>query len=99
MIILPKGIPVLQMGDDPEKTFQALKKDAERAKKEGADAVIIGCTALSGINERLTKELNIPVLENQGTALKVAEMLVDLKISHSKKTYPTPPEKKRILPC
>jgi allantoin racemase len=96
--ILPRGIPVLNMHDDIEKTYQSLKKDGEKAMKEGAEALVIGCTALSGIAERLNKELEVPVLENEGTALKVAEMLVDLGVSHSKKTYPKPPEKKRVLP-
>lgn len=96
--ILPRGIPVLQMHDDLDRTYQALKRDAERAMKEGAEVLVLGCTALSGMAERLNEELDIPVLENEGTALKVAEMLVDLKVTHSKLTYPKPPEKKRILP-
>jgi len=96
--ILPRGIPVLQMHDNIELTFQALKNDAIKAMEEGAQALVIGCTALSGIDERLRKDLGVPVLENEGTALKVAEMLVDLKVTHSKKTYPKPSEKKRILP-
>ncbi|MFB0557827.1 MAG: aspartate/glutamate racemase family protein [Candidatus Bathyarchaeia archaeon] len=96
--ILPRGIPVLQMHDDPERTYRALREDAERAIKEGAEVLVMGCTALSGIAERLNEELDVPVLENQGTALKVAEMLVDLKVTQSKKTYPKPPKKKRILP-
>jgi len=96
--ILPRGIPVLQMHDDPERTYKALKEDAEKAIKEGAEVLVMGCTALSGIAERLNEELSVPVLENQGTALKVAEMLVDLKVTHSKLTYPKTPEKKRILP-
>jgi allantoin racemase len=96
--ILPRGIPVLQMHDDLEKTYQALKKDAEKAISEGAEVLIMGCTALTGIAERLNEEFDVPILENQGTALKVAEMLVDLKASQSKVTYPKPPEKKRRLP-
>jgi allantoin racemase len=96
--ILPRGIPVLQMHDDLEKTYQALKKDAEKAISEGAEVLIMGCTALTGIAERLNEEFDVPILENQGTALKVAEMLVDLKVSQSKVTYPKPPEKKRRLP-
>jgi len=75
------GILVLQMHNDPDKTYQALKKDAKRAIKEGAEVLVMGCTALSGIAERLNNELEVPVLENQGTTLKVAEMLVDLRVS------------------
>lgn len=97
-IILPEGIPVLKMREDPEETYQALKRAAEKAVNEGADVVILGCTALSGMAARLNKELGIPVLENLGTAVKIAEMLVDLGVTHSKKAYPKPPEKKRILP-
>ncbi len=58
----------------------------------------MGCTALSGIAERLNKEFEVPILENQGIALKVAEMIVDLGVSQSKVTYPKPPGKKRRLP-
>ena len=96
--ILPGDIPVLEMHNDPEKTYAALKEDANRALKEGSEVLIMGCTALSGIAEKLSREIDVPILENVGTALKVAEMLVDLKVSQSKKTYPKPPQKKRVLP-
>ncbi len=96
--ILPRGIPVLQMHDDLDKTYEALRKDAEKAISEGYEVLIMGCTALSGIAERLNEEFEVPILENHGIALKVAEMIVDLGVSQSKVTYPKPPEKKRRLP-
>lgn len=96
--ILPRGIPVLQMHDDLEKTYKALRRDAEKAIGEGYDVLIMGCTALSGVAERLNEEFEVPVLENLGVALKVAEMIVDLGVSQSKLAYPKPPEKRRRLP-
>jgi allantoin racemase len=96
--ILPRGIPVLQMHDDLDRTYEALRKDAEKAIGEGYDVLIMGCTALSGIARRLNEEFEVPILENLGVALKVAEMIVDLGVSQSKLAYPKPPEKRRRLP-
>jgi len=35
----------------------------------------------------------VPVLDPPSVAMKLAESLVDLKLAHSKKTYPYPPAK------
>lgn len=96
--IMPRGIPVPQLQDDPEKTYKALKKAAEKAIEEGHEVLVMGCTTLLDMAERLSEELSVPVLENLGTSLKLAEMLVDLKVTHSKLTYPKPSEKKWVLP-
>ena len=37
--------------------------------------------------------VDVPVIDPGILAVKVAEALADLGLSHSKRTYPTPPEK------
>jgi allantoin racemase len=56
---------------------------------DGAEAIVLGCGTTSGLAPRLSKALGIPVLDPGRTAVKFAEMLVDLGLSHSKKAYPT----------
>lgn len=55
----------------------------------GAEAIVLGCGTTSGLAPRISKALGIPVLDPGRTAVKFAEMLVDLGLSHSKKAYPT----------
>jgi allantoin racemase len=55
----------------------------------GAEAIVLGCGTTSGLAPRVSTALGIPVLDPGRTAVKFAEMLVDLGLSHSKKAYPT----------
>jgi allantoin racemase len=55
----------------------------------GAEAIVLGCGATSGLAPQVSQALGIPVLDPGRTAVKFAEMLVDLGLSHSKKAYPT----------
>jgi allantoin racemase len=57
--------------------------------EQGAEALVLGCGATTGLAPQLSKALGIPVLDPGRTAVKFAEMLVDLGLSHSKKAYPT----------
>lgn len=92
------GITVLELSQDPEKTYKALLKDGRRAIQEGADVLILRCTGMAGTAKSLQEELGVPVLEGEGLALALAQMLVDIGMAHSKLAYPFPPKKKRVLP-
>jgi allantoin racemase len=95
----PFGIPVLALGDDVDETVRALVRVAERAVREdGAHVVIPGCTGLAGLASHIQAGLaerncEVPVLDPPCVALKMAESLVDLCQSHSRRTYPSPPFK------
>jgi allantoin racemase len=43
------------------------------------------------IDERLTEEIGVPAINPVKVAVKTAEMLIDLGITHSKWAYPIPP--------
>jgi allantoin racemase len=66
-------------------------------EKQGAEALVLGCGATTGLAARVTRELGIPVLDPGLTAVKYAEMLVDLGLSHSKRTYPYNPRVMQLL--
>jgi allantoin racemase len=75
---------------------KALLNEAKKAiEEDGADVIILGCTGMIVVARFLSQALPAPVIEPSSAALKVAEMLVDLKMSHSKLSYSLPPSKLR----
>jgi allantoin racemase len=89
-------IPVLRL--EKEKTQNTLLTEARKAiEEDGADTIILGCTGMSGMAKGLQETLGIPVIDPTVTSLKMAETLVDMEMSHSKKAYPDPPDKIREI--
>lgn len=93
------NIPVLELGDT-ERVVKALVEQSVMAVREdGAHLIVFGCTGMIGLAEEVEKGLvgqgiaDVPVIDPGILAIKVAEALADLGLSHSKRTYPTPPEK------
>ena len=58
---------------------------------------LLGCGATTGLAPRIAQTLGIPVLDPGLTAVKYAEMLVDLGLSHSKRAYPYNPRVMQLL--
>jgi allantoin racemase len=99
------GIPVLSLRDDVDQTIGKLVDVAERAvRQDGAHVIIPGCTGLAGLAPRIQAGLadrgcEVPVLDPPSVALKLAESLADLGLSHSRRTYPSPPAKEIRWPA
>ena len=94
------SIPVLDLEADEERLVEALATQSARAVEEdGAHAIIFGCTGMLGVAEAVERRLEargiagVPVLDPLVVALKIAESLVDLALTHSKRTFPAPPRK------
>lgn len=93
------GLSVQEVESNPDALIQALIREAEKAvTQDGAHILIPGCTGMIGIAETLRQALlkigiDIPVLEPPAVAVKIAELLSDLKLAQSKITYPIPPPK------
>jgi allantoin racemase len=66
---------------DEEELFSILLKEGQSALREGAQAIVLGCTALTQ-NRRLQEELGVPVLAPGDVAVKTAETLVKLELRH-----------------
>jgi allantoin racemase len=88
------GVPTLacSVTDFLRDEGRAVQMAADMGKKlmdeQGAEALVLGCGATTGLAPQVSKALGIPVLDPGRTAVKFAEMLVDLGLSHSKKAYP-----------
>ena len=93
--IRPLNLPVLTK--DKESFKKALLSSGTRAVEDGADVIILGCGTYFGVEKWLEEQLKVPVISCALAALKVIELLVQMNISHSKRAFPNPPEKKRIL--
>jgi len=92
--IFPVGLPVLELGkrDNFDKVRQTT---VDAIEKSGADAVCFGCMALDDHAEPLSQALEkshpgIVVMHPGKAAIRFAELVIDLGISHSKRSYPKP---------
>lgn len=87
-------VPVLDLEKKRDEVRTALLRESRKALKEdGVDTLILGCTGMIGMARELQEALNVPVVDPGVAPLKLAEILVDLKLSQSKLVYPKPPQK------
>jgi allantoin racemase len=87
------GIPVLELMKDPEKTKARLIAVAEMCvKQDRADAFLFGCMTMSFLDlaDEISAAVGAPAVNAGKAALKQAEMLVSMGLSHSKTAFPTP---------
>ncbi len=78
-----------------EETFKKLEAESWKAiKEDGADVIILGSTTMHQSQKYLAERLPVPVLNPGLIAYKIAEMLLELKLSHSKVAYPSPQKPK-----
>ncbi len=78
-------IPVLELGKKPERTVRTIVESASKAvKKDGAEVIILGCTGMASLADKVRDKIDVPLLEPAATTFKMAEMLVKLGIRHNR---------------
>ncbi len=88
---------VLDFHQDEEETVRRFREvGREAVERDGAQVLILGCTATYGFYRELQEELGVPVIDSMIAAFKAAEFAADLKNrfgwSHSKiGGYESPP--------
>jgi allantoin racemase len=96
--IHPVGLTVPEVRAKPEEAFEAMVREGRRAVDEyGACSVTYGCMSMGFlmVDDRLTEEIGVPAVNPVKAAVKLAETLIDLGITHSKRAYPVPPSLER----
>jgi allantoin racemase len=96
--IHPVGLTVPEVRAKPEGAFEAMVREGRRAVDEyGACSVTYGCMSMGFlmVDDRLTEEIGVPAVNPVKAAVKLAEALIDLGITHSKRAYPVPPSLER----
>ena len=96
----PIGLSVPEVRKRHEEAYEAMVREGKRAVEEyGADSVTYRCMSMGFlmVDDELTEEIGVPAVNPVKTAVKVAEMFIDLSVTHSKLAYPVPPSiKERI---
>ncbi|MDH4208245.1 MAG: aspartate/glutamate racemase family protein, partial [Anaerolineae bacterium] len=93
------NIPVLELDDQTRTTAAMIEQAVKAVKEDGAHVLIFGCTGMIGLDENVKEGLakqgisDVPVIDPGILNLKMAEALADIGLTHSKRTYPVPPEK------
>ena len=66
-----------------------IEKAASGARANGAGCLVLGCMSMAfRLVGRDLSRVPLPVINPLSTAIKTAETFVDLKIGHSRVTYP-----------
>jgi allantoin racemase len=88
-------LTVAETDSDPAKTKQRLMDVAKIAVEEdGAEVIVMGCAGMAGYAREIEETLSVKVLDPAAVALKTAEAMADLGLTHSKAgLFATPPEK------
>jgi allantoin racemase len=79
----PLGVSVLETIADRDRVFQKLIAAGRRAiDDDGADVLILGCAGLGDLASELSTVLRVPVVDPNLAAIKTAQLLVDLGLTH-----------------
>ena len=92
--IHPVGLTVPEVRAKPREAFEAMVREGRRAVEEfGASSVTYGCMSMGFlmVDDKLSEEIGVPAVNPVKAAVKTAETLIDLGLTHSKRTYPVPP--------
>ncbi|MHA1136430.1 MAG: aspartate/glutamate racemase family protein [Candidatus Thorarchaeota archaeon] len=90
-------MPVLDIANNPEQAQKEILKESRNLiQNNGADVIVLGCTALSHEVDLkpIMEELQVPIIDPWIISVKTAFMIVESGLSHSKVAYPFPPKKK-----
>lgn len=70
--------------DEARSLAELLRAVRKASDVDGAEVVILGCTAMAFFAEKVKQQVNVPVIEPAGIAFKTAEMLVKTRLHHSR---------------
>lgn len=91
--------PVLAL-EGPEKlnVEELILIEARKAVEEdGAEVISLGCAGMTGLDERLKRELGVPVIDGVSSAIKLMEALVGCGIQTSKRQAYAPLQGKELV--
>jgi allantoin racemase len=90
------GVSVIDLARGGNEAWDRIVAAARRCMDEdGADVLIMGCMSMAfmGVERELSDRLSAPVVSPVLAALKTAETLLDLGLTHARTAWPTPPAK------
>jgi len=92
------GLGTLDVDRDPKGSMKAIVAEARKAVEEDhAEVICLGCAGMAGLEEAITSELHVPVIDGVGAAVRLAEAVVGLGLKTSKRSTYAYPEPKKII--
>jgi len=92
------GMSTLEVDQDPAGAIRAVVSEARKAVEiDHAEVIGLGCAGMAGLEEAITSELHVPVIDGVGAAVRLAEALVGLGLKTSKVSTYAQPEPKKII--
>jgi len=87
---IPPDVEALFTGKE-EEMFAKLTEEGRKAiEEDGADVLLLGSTTMHQAGEYMSAHLPVPVVNPGPVAIKMAETMVQLGLSHSKVAFPSP---------
>jgi allantoin racemase len=93
------GMPVLALESaSPEEVDRLILAAARRAlEQDGAEVICLGCAGMAGLDKKLERELQVPVVDGVVSALKVLEGLIGYGLLTSKRRAYAQPKRKQLV--
>ena len=83
--VLSSGLAVLDLEEkSPEEVESMLLAAGERAVRQGAEVICLGCAGMAGLAEKLERQLRVPVVDPIASTVKLAEALIYQGLTTSK---------------
>ena len=88
----------LEVDNDPAGATRSIVEEARKAVElDRAEVICLGCAGMAGLEEAITSELGVPVIDGVAAAVRLAESLVGLGLKTSKVSTYAAPDAKRII--
>jgi allantoin racemase len=88
----------LEVDNDPEMAVRTIVAEARKAVElDHAEVICLGCAGMAGLEEAITAELHVPVIDGVGAAVRLAEAIVGLGLKTSKVSTYACPDAKHII--
>jgi allantoin racemase len=92
------GVSVIDLANTAVESWERMLASAQECVRDGADVLVLGCMSMAfkDVDRELSRRIGIPVINPVLAALKSAETMIDLGLSHSRLSWPAPPTKPYI---
>lgn len=91
------GMSTAELDADPQAAVHRIVEEAKAAVEDDhAEAICLGCAGMAGLEEAITSQLHVPVIDGVGAAVRLAEAVVGLGLATSKVSTYAPPDPKHI---
>ncbi len=91
------AMSVVDTDADPDRAERRILEVARQAvEQDGAEVIILGCAAMLGYSEEISRSLGVVVLDPVSVTFKICEAMVDAKLVHSKRALYAKPKSKEV---